>query len=278
MGNNRYHFTPQIAKKKQVTLLYVSHSVFEKDWGSFPHTHYFMELFYILNGEGYFYIEGKKYLVKPGMILIINPHVLHTEISKEDKPLEYIAIGAEGMSFTFNCEGQNHGIYHTGKSEAGIFYCFHRMVYEMENKQRHFQSICEHLLEVLLYDLTRCSESLLKVSSCQNETPECYKVKKYIDNNYLRDITLEKLAEIAHLNKYYLVHSFTKSYGISPIQYVIQKKMELSKELLLTTNYSILQISQSAGFSSQSYFSQNFKKFCDMSPIDYRKKFRKQYI
>ncbi|MCB6603699.1 helix-turn-helix transcriptional regulator, partial [Erysipelatoclostridium ramosum] len=53
--------------------------------------------------------------------------------------------------------------------------------------------------------------------------------------------------------------------------YLIRLRVQQAKELLETTNYSIAQISDSCGFSSQSYFSQVFKKACGMTPNAYRK-------
>ena len=86
------------------------------------------------------------------------------------------------------------------------------------------------------------------------------------------DITLELLSEKAFMNKFYLVHAFKQYKGMSPINYLIHLRIKAAKELLETTNYSIAQISESSGFSSQSYFSQTFKKFAGISPNEYRKK------
>ena len=48
----------------------------------------------------------------------------------------------------------------------------------------------------------------------------CVEIKRYLDNNYREDISLDTLAEVAHINKYYLAHTFQKAYGISPITYL----------------------------------------------------------
>ncbi len=57
------------------------------------------------------------------------------------------------------------------------------------------------------------------------------------------------------MNKYYLVHSFSKEYGVSPINYLIGRRIEESRYLLADTNHSLSQISHMLGFSSPSYFS-----------------------
>ena len=54
-------------------------------------------------------------------------------------------------------------------------------------------------------------------------------IKRYLDSNYREDISLDILAEIAHINKYYLAHTFQKEYGISPITYLNRRRIEESK-------------------------------------------------
>lgn len=79
---------------------------------------------------------------------------------------------------------------------------------------------------------------------------------------------------MAHVNKYYLVHSFSKEYEISPINYLIERRVQESCYLLCDTDHSLSQISHMMGFSSPSYFSQSFRKTMGMSPMEYRKKKR----
>ncbi|NLM75944.1 MAG: helix-turn-helix transcriptional regulator [Clostridiaceae bacterium] len=56
-----------------------------------------------------------------------------------------------------------------------------------------------------------------------------------------------------------------------PSHHLNQKRIEESKRLLETTNFSVLQIASIVGFSSQSYFSQTFKKAVGQTPLEYRK-------
>mgnify|MGYP001660399087 CR=1 FL=1 len=88
------------------------------------------------------------------------------------------------------------------------------------------------------------------------------------------ETTLEELAELVHVNKYHLVHTFSTDYGLSPIQYLISRRIEEGKNLLRTTDYSIAQIASFSGFSSQSYFAQTFQKSMGMSPTQYRRQAR----
>ena len=69
-------------------------------------------------------------------------------------------------------------------------------------------------------------------------------------------------------------HTFQKEYGISPITYLMQRRIAESKYLLGNTDHSLSQIASMLGFSSLSYFSQCFHKAEQMSPTSYRKQIR----
>ena len=93
-------------------LRYISISKYEGDWQSLPHTHHFSELFYVLHGEGAFYIENEKVPVKTDDLVIINPYVEHTEKTLPNDPMEYIVFGVEGLAFSFSGTGQDLSLIH----------------------------------------------------------------------------------------------------------------------------------------------------------------------
>ena len=115
------------------------------------------------------------------------------------------------------------------------------------------------------------------MSPIQKSSPRlCATVRRYIDEHFKENITLDTLAELTHVSKYYMVHAFTAEYGISPINYMISCRIDEAKHLLKNGDYSLAVISHTLGFSSPSYFSQTFKKLTDMSPNEYRKLSRKK--
>mgnify|MGYP002233688812 FL=1 len=100
----------------------------------------------------------------------------------------------------------------------------------------------------------RCTTISLQLEDCPTENRECAEIKRYLDTNYREDISLDLLAELAHLNKYYLAHTFQREYGISPITYLNRRRIEESKHMLGNTSYSLAQISELMGFSSPQLF------------------------
>lgn len=79
MSNEFINIGSANSSPEHFQLRYISISKYEGDWQSLPHTHHFSELFYVLRGEGAFYIENEKVPVKTDDLVIINPYVEHTE-------------------------------------------------------------------------------------------------------------------------------------------------------------------------------------------------------
>lgn len=100
---------------------------------------------------------------------------------------------------------------------------------------------------------------------------ECGMVRRYIDNHFKERMDLSQLAQLAHVNKYYLAHAFRREFGVSPISYLIQRRVEESRFLLRETDYSLSLIAEILGFSSLSYFSQSFHRVEGTSPTEYRR-------
>ena len=145
------------------------------------------------------------------------------------------------------------------------------MLVEVKTKEAEYQSLCQNLLEVLIINLMRRSQIKLEVAPVNRANKDCVFIENYIDAHFKEDITLDKLSEVTFLNKYHIVHAFKAYKGISPINYMIQKRIEEAKLLLKTTNLQIAEIAYIVGFTSQSYFAQSFKKSTGISPIQYRK-------
>ena len=93
----------------------------------------------------------------------------------------------------------------------------HMLLAEADRSLDGCETVCQDLLEVLLIWLVRCTTLSLQVEETpRSDSRECVEIKRYLDTNYREDISLDRLAEIAHINKYYLAHTFQKEYGVSP--------------------------------------------------------------
>ncbi|MBE7043505.1 MAG: helix-turn-helix domain-containing protein [Ruminococcaceae bacterium] len=96
------------------------------------------------------------------------------------------------------------------------------------------------------------------------------KVCNYIKFHYSENITLDELADIAHINKNYLIRKFKKQFNLSPISYLIQYRLDMAKKLLSKTDLPIKTIVFQCGFNDYSYFCFLFKKTFSITPAQYR--------
>ena len=103
--NTRYELNMDVPPREAIRLMYVSKSRFGGDWNSVPHTHSCTEVFYCVDGRGQFNVEGKMLDVAPDDMVIVNPRTLHTELSYQACPLEYIVLGIEGGRDPFQPAG-----------------------------------------------------------------------------------------------------------------------------------------------------------------------------
>ena len=251
-------------------MVYITRDQYSEDWNSNLHTHGCAELFFITDGHGRFRTQSEEFPVSIRDLIIINANVPHTELSQADSPLEYTVLGVEGLETMAGAEGYTMLHLHSGWEELTSL--LELMLREARAALPGCEQACGALLSVILIRLGRQSETALSGEpAVPRTTRECGLVRRYIDNHFKESLTLEQLAGLAHLNKYYLAHTFRREFGVSPINYLISRRIEESRFLLRETDHSLSLIAQMLGFSSLSYFSQCFRRAQGISPTEYRK-------
>lgn len=94
---------------------------------------------------------------------------------------------------------------------------------------------------------------------------------EYIDIHFTEDINRNDLAEIVYLDPDYTARLFKRETGKSLMNYIIKKRVEMAKDLLINTELSVNLISDKVGYSNYSYFTKLFKKETGFTPVNYRK-------
>ena len=252
-------------------LLNIASAKYGGDWHSVPHTHNHVELFYIIGGKGQFLINDQLYPVNTNHLVIINPNVIHTEVSLNAQPLEYIVLGVDGIELSISGTSNGQFCILDHFESLDMASCLRNILREMEMKQPGYEDVCQAFMEILIIRLMRSTGlSLPSETSAVSTNRQCAAVRRYIDLHFKEALTLEQLAEEGHMNKFYLSHAFKREYGVSPINYMISRRIEESKYLLAETDLSMSQIAQLLGFSSLSYFSQVFHRTQNISTKEYR--------
>lgn len=95
-------------------------------------------------------------------------------------------------------------------------------------------------------------------------------IKEYVDQHYTEEISRADLSDLFFIDAAYAVKLFKKEFGVSFKNYVIDKRIEVAKNLLITTDLPINTISDSVGYSNYSYFTRIFKKITGSTPVNFR--------
>lgn len=97
------------------------------------------------------------------------------------------------------------------------------------------------------------------------------KAVDYIERNYTRNITVDEIATALGISRKHLYSIFNGILKISPKQYLIYYRIEKACTRLKSSMQSVLEISESVGYTNQFYFAKEFKRLTGMTPSEYRK-------
>lgn len=118
--------------------------------------------------------------------------------------------------------------------------------------------------------LMECTQAVTNVKKAE-ENPIIKKVCAYVDENLSCDISLETAADFAGVSSFYLSKLFKEEKGETFINFISDKRLEKSRQLLEQTELSIKEITAEVGYNDQNYFSRIFKNKYGLSPKEYRK-------
>ncbi|MBQ6839775.1 MAG: helix-turn-helix transcriptional regulator, partial [Oscillospiraceae bacterium] len=100
---------------------------------------------------------------------------------------------------------------------------------------------------------------------------EVQTVKRFIENNYQRDLNMDDIAASVFRSNDYVQKQFKQVYGMTPYSYYMELKLECAKNLLLQTNLSVGQIAEKLGYKSDRYFSARFRRATGVTATQFRK-------
>ncbi len=252
------------------------------------HWHDEMEIVYVENGEYEEYIDLEKYHVKQGDIILVDPCLLHSFRTIDNKRTSFRSI-----IFNFSMLTSNN----TDACSIKYFTPFLDNLFinpvVISPDTPHYETLKKTVKNLIeLYDnKTECYE--LKIKSClfelfyilfshfllpeshesamkDNTTRNIKTILDYIDTNYMKPITIDELAATVDLSKHYFMRFFKKYMGMTCIEYINDYRLNIATNLLLTTSMQITEVAARIGISNLSYFNRIFKKKYHMTPKEYR--------
>ena len=121
--------------------------------------------------------------------------------------------------------------------------------------------------------ITGCITHQLTISDPSPSFPAYLsEMKDLFDNSYNEDYSLDELEARFHISKYRLCREFGSNFGMPPLQYLNKRRIDVARHLLLTTTMKVHEIGSQVGIDNTNHFIFLFKKFTDMTPLEYRQR------
>ena len=96
------------------------------------------------------------------------------------------------------------------------------------------------------------------------------KIKKYVDDNLHEEISVTSIAKAFYLSETHVIRIFRDKYAETPKQYILRKKIDEAKRMLLETSLQIKEIAMILHFADSYHFSHTFKRYTKYSPEKFR--------
>ena len=256
----------------QPELIYTGLLEDAPNWFNIQHSHDFCEILYVAGGAGEAILEGKKFRLAPGDLVVVNPGTLHEERSDAKAPLRLIFLAIRDFAvpgLPAGCLSQEkYRVLSCGEYRYKMDIYLRELLQETSSQIEFYQEISQGLVSALLVLVMR----LIRINPEDEAalSQECQKIKEYLDQNFTSPITLDSLSETVYISKHYLSHLFKEQTGVSPIKYLTSKRMEKACELLSETELPVSEVSKAVGYENPLYFSQVFKRIYVISPVKYR--------
>ena len=226
------------------------------------HSHDLWEVVYYSAGHGSVQIGDDIMSFDAGDVFIIPPKLTHSDWSKE---------GFQDIFFTFEyCALSSDTFYRfRDNNTQAVFHLLCQMyeIYVRQDPNReNIINLSYELFFQYMYMLSRGPQKNYYVEYMRNII---------ISNMSNPHFSVETITKEIHLHPNYARDLFSKNVGCTPLQFLLEKRLDYAKQLLASrdlSNYSIREIAYMCGFSDPYYFSRVFRKRIGVSPSDWGKK------
>ena len=214
---------------------------------------------FVLKGCMTYAVDGKSYVISENDAIFIKPGSLRERIPM-NVPVKYV-------SYNFKAYDDaplpkqvylKNIINHDIRNMVSIFSASHLAdIYASREK----------VMNMLNYILLEIKD----IIDLESNNKHIIGIIKYINEHITEQISHSTISEHLNLSKEYTSHIFKKETGKTITDYINERKLMIAKEMVLSTNYPMTDISERLGYENYSYFSKVFKKQFDTTPRILRK-------
>lgn len=251
-----------------------------------PHWHHEFELLMVDCGEILVSLAGNQFHLKSGEGYFLTADKLHSVSCMTDDPCRYrslvfessIISGATGSAFDTKYVRplMENGPYalmlqRSESWQEPIFNAFEKAFSLSAEESFGYEFSVRNALSRIVLSLAgqnSVNRSLIRAASQGEERLK--QMIKWIDAAYGQPVTLHSLADTVSISSRECERIFKQLLHISPMKYLLQRRITAASELLVCSDLPITEVGLSCGFSSHSYFTKQFHTMTGYTPRDYR--------
>ncbi len=285
MSWNKNNYREMLAHGTDDFPIGIYHNHFPKGIQMLAPLHYHdeFEVFLVTEGCIYVQLEEQTFCLKEGESLFINSGLLHTIWTEESACHTFIAVvfhpgflaeGSDIITKKYLQPLMDNKISVNPLLSRELSLKITNMADLYESEGFGFEIALKQLLLSCMYEILQ-GHSYEMPSVSDTKRLLVKEVLDYIRDYYDTEITLQNLAESAHISREYLCRIFHEMSGNSPIEYLNRYRIEQSTEFLLYSKKNVAEIAQLSGFNNSSYYNKLFLRYMGCTPSEFRRKYRK---
>lgn len=238
------------------------------------------ELTYVISGKAKILSNGKTEDIKSGQIHYLKKGLEHQIIADDNEAFRYVCIGVN-----LNREYEAIKAFNDMLKEESFFADDDGTVRSLtallvdefylkdENSDVMINAYLTQIFIALsrLYKKQENNKKRKKDYNCKASDLTLYGILRYIDREYINMVSVTEAAQNLSYSGDYVSHLFKKKMGITMKEYLLKKKINTAKELLVTSDLKVEEIAEYLNFNSAHAFYQAFKKIVSKSPSEYKK-------
>lgn len=235
------------------------------------HHHDFYEIYCFLGGSVEYLVEGRSYTLEPEDVLLISPRELHRPNVAPGEAYERIVlwINAAWLA-SIDADGELRRCFETGRNllhgaRTPLAPLIRKLVAESSSTQIGSRLCSLGLLFQLLAELQRLAAGGPSEAEARKASPPISQLADFLNLHYRETISLDALAERFFVSKYYLSHQFRQSAGTSVYRYVLLKRLQHARQMLLDGR-SPGEACRESGFQDYANFYRSFRAVYGISP------------
>ncbi len=223
---------------------------------------------YVLDGCGFIECNNHIHKVNPGDFYLLQKGSTYIYYSDKTTPYTKLWFNASGLLIDslLDIYNLNDDVIVQNVNVHCIFDEFHNIL-----KTNQTSTAMEKASAIKIHELISIVFYSINPQKITEKNETAKRIKKSLDNSIYDNISLDKLSKKLFISKVQIIRIFKKEYGQTPYAYILNKKIEVAKKLLMNTNMLIKEISNKLCFADEHYFSNIFKKTTGLSPSDYKK-------